>query len=198
MDFDTLVRRRRMVRHFVDEPVDRAVLARIAAIAQRAPSAGFSQGQRLVVVTDPAMKQRIAGICGEPFYVAGGFDTWLSGCAAQFIPCVSEEVYHARYREPDKLEEGGSEIEWPVPYWWMDIGCTVMLLLLAVVNEGLAAGFAGTDAEGYATMKAELGIPADFHPVGVIPVGRPLPDRRSPSLKRGWVAAEHFVRWDHW
>ncbi|HET9539072.1 MAG TPA: nitroreductase family protein, partial [Candidatus Limnocylindria bacterium] len=42
-----------MVRHFSSEPVDRAVLERIAATAQRTPSAGFSQGQRLVIVTEP-------------------------------------------------------------------------------------------------------------------------------------------------
>ena len=53
MEFADVVARRRMVRHFSAEPVDRVVLERIAATAQRTPSAGFSQGQRLVIVTDP-------------------------------------------------------------------------------------------------------------------------------------------------
>jgi FMN reductase [NAD(P)H] len=198
MDFSEVVRRRRMVRHFADEPVDQTILERIAATAQRAPSAGFSQGQRLLVVTDPALRRRIALLCGELDDAEAGFDPWISQSAALFIPCVSEEIYHARYREADKLDEGGTEIEWPVPYWWMDVGCTVMLVLLAAVDEGLAAGFAGADAAGYVEMRSFLGIPDDFSPVGVIPVGRPLPDKRSGSLKRGWVANAEFARWNHW
>ncbi len=196
MEFREVVARRRVVRHFADEPVERAVFERIALTAQRAPSAGFSQGQRLVVVTEPDRRRRVAEICGESYYVAEGFDPWISQAPALFVPCVSEAIYHARYREPDKVTETGDEIEWPVPYWWMDVGCTAMLILLAAVDEGLAAGFVGTD--DLDALRAELGIPADFTPVGVIPVGRKLPDKRSGSLKRGWVAREDFVRWEGW
>ncbi len=198
MEFREVVQRRRMVRHFADEPVSRGVLERIAAVAQRTPSAGFSQGQRLLIVTDPATRLEIARICGEEDMDGAGYDRWVSECAALFIPCVSEEVYHRRYREDDKIDESGAEIDWPVPYWWMDIGCTVMLLLLAAVDEGLAAGFAGADADGYVKMRSLLGIPDEFSPVGVIPVGRPLPDKRSPSLKRGWVPTDEFARWERW
>jgi FMN reductase [NAD(P)H] len=198
MDFSEVVRRRRMVRHFADEPVDRAVLERIATAAQRAPSAGFSQGQRLLIVMDPDLRHRIAGLCGEPDYAEAGFDRWIGEAPALFIPCVSEAIYHARYQEKDKTDEDDTETEWPVPYWWMDVGCTVMLVLLAAVNEGLAAGFAGMDAPGYVEMHELLGIPGDFAPVGVIPVGRPLPDKRSESLKRGWVPNSEYARWDRW
>jgi nitroreductase len=198
MEFSEVVRKRRMVRHFAEEPVDRAVLDRIAIAAQRAPSAGFSQGQRLVIVTDPDLRLRIGRIFGEPEYEESGFDRWISEAPALFIPCVSEAIYHARYREADKVDDDGAEIDWPVPYWWMDIGCTVMLVLLAAVDEGLAAGFAGAEADGYVELRSTIGIPEDFAPVGVIPVGRPLPDKRSESLKRGWVPNPEFARWNHW
>jgi nitroreductase len=188
-----------MVRHFADEPVPREVLERIAAIAQRTPSAGFSQGQRLVVVTEPEGRRRVAELYDEDEYVADGFDPWISHSAAIFVPCVSERIYHARYHEADKLDEEGREMNWPVPYWWMDIGMTVMLILLAAVDEGLAAGFAGSPVPAaIEALKAELGIPQEFAPVGVIPVGRPLPDKRSPSLRRGWVPGESFARWERW
>ena len=196
MLFSEVVARRRMVRHFSPEPVDRAILERIAATAQRTPSAGFSQGQRLVIVTEPERMRRVAAIAHEAEYVEMGFDPWLSECAALFVPCVSEKIYRDRYDEPDKRQPGEDAIDWPVPYWWMDIGCTVMLILLAAVDEGLAAGFAGTHDPS--RRKAELDIPADYLPVGVIPVGRPLPDKRSPSLKRGWRALDDFARWETW
>ena len=196
MEFQEVIRRRRMVRNFSDEPVDRAVIERIAAIAQRAPSAGFSQGQRLVVVTDPDRRRRLGELVGDEFYEEAGFGRWIGKAPVQFVPCVSEKVYRDRYAEPDKLLDDGSTIDWPIPYWWMDIGCTVENLLLAAVDEGLAAGFAG--GEDPDELRAELGIPADFAPVGVIPVGHPLPDMRSPSLRRGWVPTDEFVRWEGW
>ena len=97
---------------------------------------------------------------------------------------MSEAIYHRRYREPDKLRDDGSEIEWPVPFWFVDIGATMQNIMLAAVNEGLGCGFVGPDING---LRAYLGIPDEFVPIGVMPLGRPLPDVRSPSLKRGWV-----------
>ena len=52
MDFTDLLKQRRMVRHYDPEPVPREKLERICRTVRRAPSGGFSQGQRLVVVTE--------------------------------------------------------------------------------------------------------------------------------------------------
>lgn len=99
MDFSELVMKRRTVRRFDDAPLDREVLEHIAQLAQHVPSAGFSQGQRLVIVTDPEQRRRVAETCGEGGYAEAGFGHWISECAAQFIPCVSEAIYHRRYSE---------------------------------------------------------------------------------------------------
>jgi nitroreductase len=185
-----------MVRHFTDEPVAPEVVARMLDLARHAPSAGFTQGQSFVVVTDPAKKQAIARLCGEEDYVEGGFHPFISGAPVVVIPCVSEAAYHRRYREPDKIGDDGTEIVWPVPYWHMDIGCAVMILLLAVVDEGLAAGFAG--AHDLDALRALLGIPAEVTPVGVIPIGHRAPDRPSPSLKRGRKAEAEYAHYERW
>ena len=197
MEFWDVLRQRRMVRNYdAGKPVPRESLERIAAAAQRAPSAGFSQGQRLVIVTDEATRRAIAVICDEPDYVEAGFDPWVSRAPALLVPCVSEEVYHRRYREPDKIADDGTEIDWPIPYWWVDIGATWMLIMLAAVDEGLAAGFLGTHRVD--DLKALLEVPADYMPIGVVTVGHPLPDRKSGSLKRGWVGRQDFARWEKW
>ena len=197
MEFSEVVRRRRMVRNYdPDKPVSRESLERIAAAAQRAPSAGFSQGQRVVIVTEAERRQRIAAICHEPEMVQAGFDPWVSRAPALFIPTVSEEIYHSRYREPDKIQDDGTEINWPIPYWYTDIGATALLVHLAAIDEGLAAGFLGL--ADYAELNDYLGIPPDQQPIGLITVGHPLTDRRSGSLKRGWVPRADFAHWEQW
>ncbi len=195
MEFVDVVMKRRAVRRFEEGGVERDVIERIARLAQRSPSAGFSQGQRLVVVTEPERRREVARICGEEFY-ADVFGPWISECAAQFVPCVSADIYHRRYQEADKVQDDGTEIEWPVPYWFVDVGGTMQTIWLAAVNEGLGCGFVGTD--DLDALNAALGIPGEFTPIGVMPVGRPLPDVRSPSLKRGWVPFEQFARWERW
>jgi len=195
MEFVDVVMKRRAVRRFEEGGVERDVIERIARLAQRSPSGGFSQGQRLVVVTDPERRREVARICGEEYYVEV-FGPWISECAAQFVPCVSAEIYHRRYQEADKIDEDGNEIEWPVPYWFVDVGATMQTIWLAAVNEGLGCGIVGTD--DLDALRAALGIPDEFTPIGVMPVGRPLPDVRSPSLKRGWVPFEQFARWERW
>lgn len=196
MEFSEVVRKRRMVRHFTEEPVAPEVIDRILDLARHAPSAGFTQGQSFIVVTRPDLKQEIARLCGEERYVESGFHHWISGAPVLVVACTSEAAYHRRYREPDKINEDGTEIEWPVPYWHFDIGASCMLLLLAVVDEGLAAGFAGAhDLDG---LRALLGIPEEVTPVGVIPIGHPAPDKRSPSLKRGRVPDESYIHREQW
>jgi nitroreductase len=196
LEFADVVRKRRAVRRFEEGGVPRETIESIARLAQRTPSAGFSQGQRLIVITDPERRREIARICGEEGYDNAGFGPWISECAAQFIPCVSEAIYHRRYQEQDKLQDDGSEIDWPIPYWWVDIGATMMNVMLAAVDAGLGCGFVGTD--DVPALKAALGLPTEFEPIGVMPVGIPMPDKRSPSLKRGWVPFDEFARWERW
>jgi nitroreductase len=196
VEFVDVVMGRRAVRRFAEGGVEREVIERIARLAQRTPSAGFSQGQRLVVVTEPEPRRAVARVCGEPEYEPE-FGPWISECAAQFVPCVSEAIYHRRYREPDKLRDDGTEIEWPVPFWWVDVGATMQTIMLAAVNEGLGSGFAGP-VNGIEPLRAVLSIPDEFVPIGVMPVGRRQPDTRSPSLRRGWVPFADFARWERW
>ncbi len=196
MEFYDVVRKRRMVRHFTDEPVSRELVMKILDAGSRGPSAGNSQGQDFVVVMDADRRARIAALCGEESYVGQGFDPFLSEAPVHIVPCYREATYHERYQQADKVQEDGTEIEWPVPFWVMDGGCAAMLVLLAAVNEGLGAAFVGTwELDG---LRAELGIPADVTPLGVIAVGHPAPDKRSGSLDRGRRRANstgHFEQW---
>ncbi len=197
MEFVDVVRKRRMVRHFKPDPIDPDVVDNLMRLAQRAPSAGYTQGQSFVVVTDPALRKAVARTCGEAESGGTAFGhPWISEAPVQAIACVSEAAYHQRYQESDKLQKDGTEIVWPVPFWYVDIGCSVMVLLLGVVDAGLTAGYAGIiDTPA---LKALIGIPDDVTPVGVIPIGYPDSDIPSPSLKRGRRTFDDFVHRERW
>src|ERR1700752_3450215 len=107
MEFDKVVRKRRMLRAFKAQPVPEEKIRRILELAQHYPSAGFSQGMAFVLVTESERIGRLREI------------NRLRGDASVLVvPCVSEKLYHDRYHEEDKLRPDGSEIDWPVPYWY--------------------------------------------------------------------------------
>ena len=130
MQLTEILARRRMVRAYGPEPVPPEAIERIVGTIRRAPSAGFSQGQRLVVVTDSSTRRAIEELLG------------LSEAPVLIVVGVREDDYHERYRKPDKLVDG-EEIEWPIPYWHFDAGAAAMLILLAAIDEGYAAGLFG-------------------------------------------------------
>jgi nitroreductase len=187
-----------MVRNYLPAEIPEERLVKVLEIARRAPSAGFTQGQSFVVVRDPVTRARIAQIAGEPAYVARRFDPWLSRAPVHVVCCVSEKAYIDRYAEADKANNARTPREWLIPYWYVDGGCSLMLLLLAAVNEGWAAGFLGLDSEGHEQLKALLGIPAEVLPIGLVTIGHPAPDRRSGSLKRGWKPSHSVIHWERW
>jgi nitroreductase len=189
-----VVRARRMVRNYTDARVDPRAVDRILDMACRSPSAGFSQGQSFVVVTDPEDRRQIADICDEPSYRAMGFDPWISRAPVHVVPCVRPAAYIERYRESDKARSVPAE-QWAVPFWWVDGGAALMLLLLGAVDEGLAAGFLAVDAD---PMRELLGIPADVELLGLVTLGHPLPDRRSGSLARGRRPIDEVVHRGRW
>lgn len=185
-----------MVRNYSARPVPPEKIHRMIDMARRAPSAGFSQGHYFVVVTDDETRRAVAALADEPSYVAAGLDPWISSAPVHVAVCIRETDYHERYREPDKLGPDGREVDWPIPYWWVDSGGALMLLLLAAIEEGLAAGLCGFHRlDG---LRELLGIPEDVTPIGVVTIGHPAPDRRSGSLRRGRRPFEQVVFGGRW
>ena len=90
MDFQEVIRRRRMVRRFTGEPVGRSSLDRILGNAVRGPSAGFCQGQAFLVLAggDPARFWAVR----EEFTIS-----------ADHEPIGAIAIGHAADAEPDRL-----------------------------------------------------------------------------------------------
>src|SRR5580704_8274588 len=85
-----------MVRQFTGEPVSAQSLERILDNAVRGPSAGFSQGQAFLVLTDPEDLKRFWAVAGvaaaEP----------VAAAPLVIVPMSSKRVYLDRYALPDK------------------------------------------------------------------------------------------------
>jgi len=182
MEFQDVIRKRKMVRSFEDRPVDHAVVERMLANAQRAPSAGFSQGWAFMVLEGKAETARYwDALWPEPRRGEFGWPDMFA--APVLVVCLSNKSqYLARYAEPDKGWTDRDEKRWPVPYWDIDTGMAALNILLTAVDAGLGAVFFGISDQ--ATLRATFGIPAEYTAIGTIAIGHAKPnDRPSPSLK---------------
>jgi nitroreductase len=196
VQFAEVVARRRMVRRYRPDPVNPAVVERVVATACRGPSAGFSQGLAFVVVTDAQIRARLAELCDEPAHVARGAVPWLSVAPVHVVPCVRRADYDARYAAADKVRSRGPE-RWAVPFWWVDGGAALMLLLLAAVDEGLGAGL--LDIADRAGVRALLDIPPDVEPLGLVTLGYAV-DTQPPSsaTRRPRRPLSEQLHWQRW
>jgi FMN reductase [NAD(P)H] len=110
VEFRELLPHRRMVRHYRREPVPTTTIQRIAETVRRAPSAGYSQGQRLLVVTEDDGRAEIVRVMADAGWSSDEFEPWLESAPVHVLVCTREDDYHDRYRMPDKLT-GGEEID---------------------------------------------------------------------------------------
>jgi nitroreductase len=199
MEFADVVRRRRMVRNYdPDRPVPDEIRERILEHALHAPSAGFSQGWAFLTLEgedrDRYWSAATAG--GDPAYE--GWIRGLSSAPLLIMAFAHKDGYLDRYAEPDKGWTDRDEARWTAPYWFVDTGMAVLLMLQTAVDEGLGACLFGVPADRVEAVKAEFGVPAGFAPVGVVSVGYPRPDRKSPSLRRGRRPVGDVVHRGRW
>jgi nitroreductase len=192
-----------MIRSFTDEPVDPAAIERIVDAGRRGPSAGYSQGIEFVVITDATTRTTIAAGFQRVVDISGHHN-FVAQAPVHILICANAGIYHARYREPDKMQARGTIDDddlWTVPYWWSDAGCAQMLLLLAAVDDGLAAAFVGY-GPGEPKVRALLHIPDEYRLLGAVLIGHEATDARefgdvsaSPRARRAAADVVHRERW---
>lgn len=197
MELRQAILRRRMVRAYApDQKPTAAQITELLGLAIRAPSAGFSQGWHFLVLDEPAALTLFWDAASDSSAPADG---WLNGMktASVLILALSEPTtYLSRYAEPDKGWTDQDKARWPVPYWDIDTGMASLLILLGAVDLGLASCFFGVPTEATARVKQAFGIPVENNIVGVISVGYPAADRRSPSLTRGRKSVAEVSSWN--
>ena len=199
MEFQDVVLQRRMVRDFSEQPVAPSLLEQLMANATRVPSAGYSQGSAFVVLTEPERRRLFWETTSGPEWRGESESVPLTRAPVVILPLAHKQAYLDRYALPDKAHTPLSlEAHWPAPYWDIDTGFGVMLILLTAVNLGLGALFFGIFSGEQAVMDA-IGVPEGYRPIGAIAVGHPTPGERSrPELPTGRRGLDDVVRWEHW
>ncbi len=164
MEFERVVKRRRMCRAFTDEDVPDQAIERILDLAARFPSAGHTQPQEFVVVRDRKVKDDLARAALGQTFVAE---------APVVIALVSDT-------ERPRPRYGRRGVEF---YSVIDGAFAAMLVLLAAVDQGLGAAFvAAMDDDA---VRQVLGLPGHVRPIGLIAIGHcaERPDR-APRRRR--------------
>jgi nitroreductase len=200
MELSEVVRRRRMVRNYSSEPVDRAVVDRVLAHALRAPSAGFSQGWAFLVLDEPQDVERYwRSTAGAD---VDSPDRWLSGMMTApvvIVPLSHKDAYLDRYAEPDKGWTDRDEDRWPVPYWHLDTAMATLLMLLTAVDEHLGACFFGIPPDVIDSFRAEFDVPPAYMPIGAVTLGHRTDDTGvGGSVARGRKPLDEVVHRGGW
>lgn len=197
MEFQNVVKKRKMIRSFTEEPIPTEKIDTILNNFFRGPSAGFSQGIELLVLKEKEDIKRYFDCLGpKEERQKGVLSKWsnLENAQLILIPIAHKETYLSRYAEPDKGWTDKSELHWPVPFWLTDTAMASMIALLTVVDLELGALFVGLSTEP--AIRKEFNVPEEYKPIGAILIGNPVPtDPRSPSLKRGRRDKSHLIHY---
>jgi nitroreductase len=197
MEFQEVVRRRRMVRSYdLNRPVPPEIVDRMVHNAVRAPSAGFSQGWGFLVLDTPDDIARFREACRpddeDP-------DSWFAATVQApllIVPHSNKDAYLDRYAQPDKGFSDRSDAWWPAPYWDIDTGMAALLILQTAVDAGLGACFFGLPVARIPHYRTAFGVPDQFHPIGAVSAGySDEPPRDLRARRKSAADVIHRGRW---
>jgi nitroreductase len=201
MEFQAVVRKRRMVRAFADWTLPREVVQLILDNAQRGPSAGFAQGFEFLVFDGAQETARFWHYLESTEWGIPHMDAQVKAAPLIIVPLAHAQAYVQRYREPDKAQVGRQVAEdWPAPYWFTDTAFAALLILLTAVDAGLGGFYfsLGPTNQAIPPFCQAFGIPDEYFPIGAIAIGYPAQDHASPSVSRGrrpQTQVMHFGTW---
>ncbi len=202
-----MIKRRKMVRAFTGEPLPPGVTDRLLRAANRAPSAGFSQGYSFLVLEGTEQAAPLWELMYEDAAVEPDREAdertqiaALSAAPLVIIPLACKDMYLDRYARPDKGRTERDESSWPVPYWYIDTGFTALLILLAVVDEGLDAVLFSIMPRMMEAFRTQFGVPEEWMPIGAIAVGHgnPAADPVPPASANNRKSLDELVHRGGW
>ena len=158
MEFKDIIRKRRSVRKFTDEPISNEKLHRVLEAARLAPSASNRQAWKFVVVKDANKRKALAQAANNQAFV---------GEAPIIIVAVA--------LMPERI------MSCDVPSYAVDLAIAIEHIVLAAVDEELGTCWIGAFSQENA--RRILGIPDKYKVVTVMPIGYPAVETAARSRK---------------
>ena len=151
MDILDLIKKRRSVRRFKDDPFPPALLTRLLEAGQAAPTAGNVQPWRFYIVRNREMKEQLCD--------AALGQMWIRDAPVVIVVCADLERSRISYGRR------GSEL-----YALQDTAAAIQNILLTAAAAGLAACWVGAFREEPAAQI--IGVDQQkMRPVALIPIG---------------------------
>ena len=185
-EFRQQMQRRRTVRDFSDRPVPREVIEDCLLAAGTAPSGANLQPWHFVVVSDPAIKQRIrveAEAEEHEFYTRKAPQEWLDALAPlgtdEHKPFLETAPYLiVVFAQSYGLLPDGRKVK--NYYVQESVGIATGMLITAIHNAGLASLTHTPSPMGF--LNEILGRPANEKPFLILVVGYPTEDAVVPDI----------------
>ena len=176
MDFDEVVRKRKMIREYdLDrQQIPDEIITKLIKNAHKAPSAGHTQVQEFIIVKDISIKKKLRKAAVNQEYV--------EKAPVLIVVCSNTSRSIGRYGSR------GKEF-----YSVIDGAFASMLILLTAVNEGIGACFVGAFQDNKVSEILEL--PKDVRPIGIICIGYPSSDRPDRLERININALVHYEKY---
>ncbi|MGP3667081.1 MAG: nitroreductase family protein [Candidatus Bathyarchaeota archaeon] len=172
MDVFEAIFERRSIRKFTEKDVSEEDLKKILEAGRWAPSAGNVQPWEVIVVRSKELKEKLAEAALNQEFVAEA--------PVVIVVCVDLKKAERAYGER------GRNL-----YCLQDSAAAIQNMLLAAYSLSLATCWVGAFHEE--KVKRILGIPEDFRPVALIPLGYPAHKPLKPS-RRKLAQVVHFEK----
>jgi len=172
MEFSEVIRKRRSIRLFTDQPVEVEKLQQIRETANLAPSAGNLQAYEVYVVTDAKKRDELSRAALRQEFIASA--------PVVLVFCTHPELTEGRY------SERGTRL-----YTVQDATIACTFAMLEATNLGLGSVWVG--AFNDKAVKQVIGVPDGQVPVAILPIGYPAEAPRKLS-RRALDEITHWVK----
>ncbi len=183
VNFYEAVKKRRMRRHFVDTEISTDVVRRIVWAISKAPSAGHTQGNRILVLHSSHSRDRFWSCCESEEWPSRQPPS-LRFASLIIVFFENQDAYIDRYQQQDK--EGvlkRNKGQFVAPYWTIDAAFMAMIGQLSAVEEGLDYLFFGVHQD-LDRLFDEFEISKKLRVIGVLAIGRSIDVASGSALRR--------------
>ena len=195
------INERRDMRHFLPDPVDADVLARLLQAAHHAPSVGFMQPWRFIRITDRTLRQAIHALVEQERRATAVAlqereDEFMKLKVEGVLDCGELLVVALMDRREQHIFGRRTLPEMDLA----SVSCAIQNLWLAARTEGLGVGWVSLfEPEA---LKKLLGMPAGSRPVAILCIGHVEKFYAEPMLQQEkWATRADLgklVAENHW